>query len=274
MRFMRNYELIITLTSGEVVKITPEIRIQFEAVKSIRGGLNNCKIKIYNLSEEKRLKLVKDKEDGSKLLPFLLRAGYSKMDTLFKGNVWEAYSVKMGADFITFISSLDGGYAFINSFTSKTINGGDYREFLLKDMQGISKGAFTNSKKLLRPKVLVGNPFKLIEESLGDDETYYIDGEKLYILKDDEVVDGFIPLVSPETGLLETPVKKNQEVSFKTLLNPALRIGGLVELRSVGAKNLNGVYKIITIKYRGDYYGGDWLQEVVCMGLSDYKVVK
>ena len=70
-RFIRDYELIITLTSGEIVKITPEIRVLFEVFKSIVGGLNTCKIMIYNLSQDKRKKLVKDQLDMDTKLPFL-----------------------------------------------------------------------------------------------------------------------------------------------------------------------------------------------------------
>jgi len=246
-RFIRDYELIITLTSNEVVKIIPEIRIQFEVNKSIYGGLNSCKIKIYNLSEDKRMKLVKDKEDNTILMPFLFKAGYNKLETLFKGNVWEAYSVKQGADFVTFISSLDGGYDFVNSFTSKTVKNDNYIDYIINDMPNTNKGRITNKKRLVRPKVLVGNSCKL---------------------------DDFIPLVNARTGLLETPVKKNQEVTFKTLLNPSLKIGGLVELESIGAKHLNGVYKIVTIKYSGDNYGSDWTQEVTCHSVNNYKVIK
>lgn len=273
-RFIRDYELIITLTSNEVVKIIPEIRIQFEVNKSIYGGLNSCKIRIYNLSEDKRMKLVKDKEDNTILMPFLFKAGYNKLETLFKGNVWEAYSVKQGADFVTFISSLDGGYDFVNSFTSKTVKNDNYIDYIINDMPNTNKGRITNKKRLVRPKVLVGNSCKLIEECLEDDETYYIDENKLYIIKENEVIDDFIPLVNARTGLLETPVKKNQEVTFKTLLNPSLKIGGLVELESIGAKHLNGVYKIVTIKYSGDNYGSDWTQEVTCHSVNNYKVIK
>ena len=86
-RFLRDYELIITLTSGETVKIIPEIRVQFEIDKSIYGGLNACKIKIFNLSGDKQRKLVKDKEDNVRL-PFLIKAGYDKLETLFKGTVY------------------------------------------------------------------------------------------------------------------------------------------------------------------------------------------
>jgi hypothetical protein len=271
-RFIRDYELILTLTSGEVVKIIPEIRIQFEVSKSTRGGLNTCSIKIYNLSDDKRKKLVKDKEDGQVRLPFLFKAGYSKLENLFKGTVHEASSVKTGSEFVTTITSLDGGFDFINSFTSKTVTNNDVSN-IVADMPNTEQGKISKRKALVRPKVLVGNSAKLIEDNLDDDETYYIDEEKLYIIKDDEVTSDYIPIVQASTGLLNTPIRKNLEVTFSTMLNPSIKIGGLAELISTTATHLNGIYKVITIKYKGDNYGSDWSQECTCMLAQNYKVI-
>ena len=271
-RFIRDYELVLTLTSGEVVQIVPELRVQFEISKSVRGGLNTCTIKIYNLNDDKRKKLVKDQEDSTQKLPFIFKAGYSKLETLFKGTVFNASSEKTGSDFITTITGLDGGYDFINSFTSKTVRSNDV-DNILSDMKNTDKGKISKRKTLSRPKVLVGNSAKLIEDNLEEDETYYIDEEKLYIIKDDEVTSSYIPLVQANTGLLNTPVRKNKEVTFNTQLYPAIKIGGLVELKSSTATHLNGIYKVITIKYRGDNYGSDWSQECICTLAPNYKVI-
>lgn len=271
-RFIRDYELIITLTTGETVKIVPEIRVQFEIDKSIYGGLNACKIKIYNLSVDKQRKLVKDKEDGTKRLPFLMKAGYDKLETLFKGTVFEASTVKSGSDFITTITSQDGLHDYVNSFTSKTVTTNDVKQ-IVDDMTNTKLGKVSKRKELVRPKVLVGNSAKLIEDSLDDDETYFIDEETIHIIKKDEVLSSYIPLVQADTGLLNTPVRKSQEVTFETLLNPSIKIGGLVELKSVYATHLNGIYKVITIKYKGDNYGTEWNQECTCQLAQNYKVL-
>lgn len=271
-RFSRDYELVITLLNGDVVKITPELRVQFEVTKSIKGALNNCKIKIYNLNNDKRRKLVKDKEDNRMRLPFLFKAGYDRLETIFKGTVLEAFSEKQGSDFITTINSLDGGVDYLNSFTSKTVTNNDTKN-ILSDMPNTHHGKITPRKKLIRPKVLVGNSAKLIEDSLADDETYFIDEEKLYIIKDDEVLSNYIPLINVETGLLKTPTKKKQEITIQTLLNPAVKIGCLVKLESVTADWLNGTYKVNTIKYKGDNYGSDWSMEISCLAGQNFKVI-
>ena len=271
-KFIRQYELIITLNSKETVKILPEIRIQFEVNKSIKGGLNTCTIKIYNLNQDKQMKLVREKEDNKSRLPFILKAGYNKLETIFKGTIFEAKTTKTGSDFITTITSQDGGFDFINSFTSKTVKSNDISN-ILEDMPNTQKGRISKRQDLIRPKVLVGNSAKLIEDSLAEDETYFIDDEKLYIIKDTEVISPYIPLIQANTGLLNTPTRNAYEVTFNVLMNPDLRIGGLVELKSKYAIYLNGIYKIKTIKYKGDNYGSEWQQECLCTIAQDYKVI-
>ena len=56
-RFMRDYELIIKTNTGEAIVVRNPIRIQFDAVKSVDSGLNSCRVRIYNLSKDKRKKL-------------------------------------------------------------------------------------------------------------------------------------------------------------------------------------------------------------------------
>ena len=272
-RFGREYELIIKTNTGEAIVIRNPIRIQFDAVKSVDSGLNSCRVRIYNLSKDKRKKLVKDDTDTTNKLEFLLKAGYNKIETLFKGFVLECFSEKSGADIVTTTVSMDGLVDAQGSYTSTTVKKGDAINVILKDMPNTTRARISERPVVNRAKVLVGNSLKLIENNLKDDETYYIDEGKLYIIKQNEVVSDIIPLVNASTGLLNTPIKKKYEVTFNTLLNPTIRIGCQVKLESIYAENLNGTYKVLTITYRGDSSGTDWSQEVICVRLNETKLL-
>lgn len=272
-RFMRDYELIIKTNTGEAIIIRPPIRIQFDSVKSVDAGLNSCRVRIYNLSKDKRKKLVKDDTDTKTKLEFLLKAGYNKIETLFKGFVLECFSEKSGADIVTTTVSMDGLVDAQGSYTSTTVKKGDAINVILKDMPNTTRARISERPVVNRAKVLVGNSLKLVENNLKDDETYYIDEGKLYIIKQNEVVSDIIPLVNASTGLLNTPTKKKYEVTFNTLLNPSIRIGCQVKLESIYAENLNGTYKVLTITYRGDSMGTDWSQEVICIRLNEVKLL-
>lgn len=272
-RFGREYELIIKTNTGEAIVIRNPIRIQFDAVKSVDSGLNSCRVRIYNLSKDKRKKLVKDDTDTKTKLEFLLKAGYNKIETLFKGFILESFSEKSGADIVTTIVSMDGLVDAQGSYTSTTVKKGDAINVILKDMPNTTRARISERPVVNRAKVLVGNSLKLVENNLKDDETYYIDEGKLYIIKQNEVVSDIIPLVNASMGLLNTPIKKKYEVTLNTLLNPTIRIGCQVKLESIYAENLNGTYKVLTITYRGDSMGTDWSQEVICIRLNETKLL-
>ena len=267
MRFNRDYELVIGLDDQAVI-VRPPLRIAFDCQKSVTGGLNKLTLKIYNLVESNRLKLVKDREEQTRI-PVILSVGYNgETETIFKGTVDKGENSRAGSDHVSTLDCLDGGYDFVNSFTSKTVKGKDNAvNTILSDMPNTGKGKITEQNTLIRPKVLVGNSAKLIEQQLNDGETWYIEDEKLYILKDKEVISSFIPTVSAETGLRNTPQRQNQKVTFDTLMNPSVKIGGQAELLSVTAPHLNGVYKVESISYKGDNYGSEWSQSIT--GLKD-----
>lgn len=272
-RFGRDYELIITLNTGESISIKPPIRIQFDCVKSVDGGLNSCRVRVYNLSKDKRKKLIKEDTDINTKMPFLLKCGYNKIEKIFQGFILESFSEKSGSDIVTTIVAMDGLVDAQGSYTSQTVKKGDAINVILKDMPNTTRAKISERPVVTRAKVLVGNSLKLVENNLKDDETYFIDEGKLYIIKQNEVISNLVPLVNASTGLLNTPTKKKYEVTFNTLLNPSIKIGGQVKLESIYAENLNGTYKILTITYRGDSQGTDWSQEVICVRLNETKLL-
>jgi len=128
----------------------------------------------------------------------------------------------------------------------------------------IPKPENNGSPVLTRPKVLVGNSARLIDDMVGPGETWYIDNEQLFVIKDTEVTSGLKPVVSAETGLISTPTRDSSLVTFETLMNPTVKIGGLASLKSATAPHLDGIYRIETISYSGDTYGAAWTQ--TCTG--------
>lgn len=272
-RFVRDYEFRAQILGGEVI-VRPPLRINFQADKSIRGGLNKIQIQLYNLEERKRLALVKDKEQQIRL-PIQLSVGYQgSLELVFRGTVYRGSNERQGPDIVTNLESLDGGFDFLNSFTSRTVEGGRRAvDAALADMPNTAVGKITERPVLTRPKVLVGNSVKLIEDTIGPGETYYIDNEQLYIIKDDEVTGRFIPLVNAQTGLISTPTRESQEVTFETLLNPSIKIGQRAQLQSQIAPHLNGVYRIESISYQGDNFGDTWSQSCTGRLLPSVKVL-
>lgn len=273
-RFNRNFQLLVDVGGGRSVEVVPPMRIAFDAIKSVSGGLNKMTVRVYNLKESHRLALVKDAEQ-SKRIPVSLRVGYSdSLRVLFKGTVHTGENSREGADLVTTLECLDGGHALLTGFTSKTVKGkAQAITAVLDGLPEIGRGKIREQSPISRPRVLVGSSAKLIDTVLNDGETWFIDDEKLYILRGDEVVSSYIPTVNARTGLLNTPSREQSRITFDTLMNPSLKIGGLCDLESVSAPHLNGVYRIETIGYKGDNYGSDWSQKVTGILAQGYKVI-
>jgi len=273
-RFERNYELTVQVSSGEAVLVKPPMRVSFSANKSAVGGLNKLTVNVYNLNQTHRLALAKDAEDP-KRIPITFRVGYKdSMQLLFKGTVHRGTNTREGADFVTELECLDGGHDFLTGFISATVKGKVRAlDAVLAGLPNSGKGKLTALTDTTRPTVLVGSPARLLDRLVGEGEAWYVDDEKLFILKSDEVVSTFVPVVNAATGLLNTPTREALRVTFDTLLNPTLRIGGLCKLESVSAPQMDGVYKIDSIGYNGDNYGATWAQSVTCLVAQDYKAI-
>jgi hypothetical protein len=273
-RFLRDFELIIGLGS-EAVTVTPPIRISFSAEKTTKISLNKLDVKIYNLKESTRLQLIKDEED-KKYIPIKLLAGYlDRKELIFKGNVHVGEHSREGAEFVSTLQALDGGVDFLQSFTSATVTTKAAAiDAALGTMGNTARGSITQINDLIRPKVLVGNSARLITDMLADDEAFFIDNEQANIIKNDEVRSGLTPVVSASTGLINTPSSQKGIVTLQTMLNPDIKIAGLISLESVTAPDLDGIYRVETITYSGDYAGNEWAQTVTAKRAGSYKVVR
>ena len=273
-RFDRDYRLVVGVGGSRQVEVRPPMRVAFAAQKSVEGGLNKLTLRIYNLRQSSREAIAKDPEEV-RHVPLSLEVGYSgELALIFRGSLHRAANKRSGADIITEIECLDGGYDFLNSFTSRTVRGGNNAiEAVLSDMPNTGAGKIASVPEILRPRVLVGASGKLFDDLIGDDQTWYIDDEQLFVLGTDQVVSALAPVVSSATGLLTTPERSMQRVSFSTLINPALRIGGLCRLESTLAPQMNGLYRINSMGYEGDIDGSAWQQQCEAMPALGYEVV-
>lgn len=265
-RFDRNFEFIFGSGSSAFI-VKPPFRIQFSGDKyggsvdsQVPRGQNKIQIIIYGLGEETRNRLVKDSNE-SKYIPIELKIGYgNRLQRLYRGSVNRGIVDRRGNEIVSVIEGLDGGNDARNSYTSKTVKGKDEAiTQILQDMPNTTRGKITQLDQLVRAKVLVGNSLKLLRE-IADGNEIFIDGEQLYILKQDEVISTFAPRVAADTGLISTPQRENSIVTFQSMINPELRVGGLAKLDSVTASYLNGIYKINSMSFVGDNYGDDWTQ--------------
>lgn len=265
LRFNRNYELRVDDGKNFTI-IKPPLKIAFEATKSIAGGLNTLNLQIYNLTTANSQKFCKDPEQR-KLLRVTLKVGYQdNLEVIFIGDVNRGFAGRQGADIVNSMQIFDGGQGSFYGFVSKTVKTREeVTKTLIAQMPTVERGTITKQSEYIRPRVLVGNCSKIFKNQLDSGYSYFIDDNKVYILKGNEYLANYISVVSAETGLVNTPERENSLVSFETMLNPSIKIGGLVDLKSTTAGYLNGIYRVQQIVTKGDNYGQDWKQRIVCM---------
>lgn len=271
-RFLRDYSLTIGIGS-QAVTIAPPFRIAFSATKSDDSSLNKMTLKAYNLGEAKRLRIVRD-EGGTDYFPLEFSVGYQgKLEPVFRGSIETAASPREGAEFVTSIECLDGGQDFLRGFVSATVTTKSAAfDAILGSMPNTARGKIGSATEIIRPKVLVGNSIAVTQEMLDPGQKWFIDNERLNILRPDEVVSTFAPVISAATGLLNTPEAEKKTVTLNTMMNPAVKVGGLFRLISVTAPHLNGIYKASTITYSGDTDSNDWTQQVTGVIAENYTV--
>lgn len=247
-------------------EIRPPIRIQFDAVKSTAGfGLNKLKCKVYGLAKEKRGILTKDFEQ-QKVVNIRLSVGYgTDLKMIFSGQLQRGANQLTNEGYVSDFECFDGGVDYFTAVTSTTVLGKNNAiNSVISNMPNTSKGKITGQPDLVRPRVLVGVCSKLLEDLTSDEEQFFVDNGAVNITKQDEVISNQIPEVNESTGLIDTPTKDASKITFTSVLNPFIVIGGRVNLESAVDTRLNGVIRIETIGYKGDFEGNDWRQE--CTG--------
>ena len=262
MRFIRDFELVVGVGDAQAVKVVPPIRISFTAEKNTDGTLSKLSVKVYNLKDKTRDYLTKS-EDDKKYIPVSLSVGHQGQKRLiFKGNVRQAGWQIEGADFVTTLEAEDGGADIVQSYTSTVA--GSKREAIAKlvsDMKHTKLAGVSSVDETTRPIILVGNSHDQIKKLSGAREVF-IEDEQLFILDKEAARKGYAPLVNASTGLLDKPEVEAGKITFITIINPTLKLGGMCKLESARAPKLSGAYKITAIMYSGDTEGQDWIQKI------------
>lgn len=253
-KFDRKYRLTIETNDGSSVVIEQPLTLQFSVQRSSMASVNSATFQITNLSEEVRNSIFQDRFSFLKYKRVIFEAGYDDLAVVFVGSLFEANSSRQGVDIVTNITARDGGFDTVTSKTFATIQ----KNTSIKDLLKGLIGSFTNLKEgvigdiqgtLLRPAVLDGNTFYLLK-TYSEDKVF-IDLEKVNILKNSEVLTGQVPLISPETGLLETPRRDDAYLTVVTLFEPRIIMSQFIELKSSILKQYNGQYKVLGVHHQG-----------------------
>lgn len=260
-KFQRNYNLKIEIFQNQKENNALEIKfpltLEFAVSRSTSSNLNRGIFKIYNLSEKNRNLIFQDrfsiKNINGNRRRITLQAGYKNLSTIFIGDILEAHSFREGANIITSINAIDGGFASYNNYINETLEKNlSFKDIFLRLGQSLGLsfnkvGDIEGASK--RGVALNGNTFSLMKEKYRD--SFFIDLDKVNHLNLNEVIKGDLTLLESSSGLLGTPQRQGSILIAKMLFEPRILIGQLVEIESQINKFYNGQFKVVGLNHDG-----------------------
>lgn len=284
------------------------LTMSFSASKSIRSTLNSARMQVMNLAPAAR-NGIRDNVSA-----FQIEAGYGELfGIIFKGYVTDSRSTRNGPDIVTEIESADGYDVLQETEFKKTF---PKRTPVVEVLRQVAKAtelplvAFDHHAARILSGAARARQAPLLKRSLalsgriGDvlDQLaatfrfeWSIQDGALLLVSQGEPIAGDTVVLTPETGLIGSPSKilltrtirigdkEKVEVadgaSFRCLLNPNLRPGGLVELKPANAApgstfpslrpsnprvddhEAHGIYRLESVDFDGDTHSGDFVAE-------------
>lgn len=255
-KFGRNYRVTVNTPSGDQIVIQPPFTMEMDITRNALSSANVCQVRLYNLAQDSRELIRFNASDNTQFNQIILEAGYGdNLYTIFNGNVSRAWSVREGVNFITQIECYDGGFGYVNGTVNLSFPAGTpIKTVILTLMQylpNVEVGGVGNFDGVLqRANTYSGNPAQLLFDLTGG--AFFVDAAKAYVFKDNEynAVQPVI-IIDAATGLLNTPVREQTIANFEMLFEPTMNVGSLASVLSLTNPELNGVYKITSIKHRG-----------------------
>lgn len=237
--------------------ITPPCTVEFEICRASASSSQTATFRLFNLEKEKRNQIQKDWFNVADIRALQFSAGYQgeALAMLFNGTVKSAVSFRRGVNIITEIQGWDGASAMANGYTLRSVMGGaiysDLIKMLAADLPGVAKqpiiGQFNTVTK--RGSAFAGNTWQyILQLSQG---LAIIDNNQLKVLNQSEVIPAEIPVITSESGMLESPVRANAMIKVPILFEPRLTVGQIVALRSKVNPIYDGAYKVMGFIHKG-----------------------
>lgn len=293
-QFIRKANLIVT--DGTKGLDLSELRFTFDIRASDFSAPNNAKIRVFNLDANTVSKV---KGEFSQVQ---VQAGYQDSDygVIFKGTIKQFRVGRENAtDTYLDILAADGDIGFNQAVINRSWPAGstanDHLAEVAKAMDLELKNYTTNFEgsnpsALPRGRVMFGMARTLAQQAsdtLGS--SWSIQGGQLQVIPLQKYLPGEAVVLNPSTGMIGIPEQTDQGINVRCLLNPKLRIGGLVKLNTKDinqlisktpetynsyaelqyasklAEGADGLYRVYVIDYLGDTWGNDWYSDIVCI---------
>jgi hypothetical protein len=268
----RNIQIVFGIP-GQTAFQYDGLRVTFKIEKNSFSSPNKGKIMVYNLSAKSRGLAEK------KGLVFILRAGYGSdpnnpgapppiLPEIFKGDIFRCHSELNGSDIITTFEvggglsayqqtkmdvSFSPGTAIKTAFTQVANSFGK----AVGDLSFLGNGTFLNGLTL---SGLSRDHMDYLADKQGLE--WSIQDDTIQVLPKGKPTKDLSILLTPTTGLLDIPRKKDLGIEFRCMMQPKIRPGRTVRIES---KTMTGNFRCNRVILNGDNFGKDFCCDVEAM---------
>ncbi len=280
----------LTVGKGSAGLELGALRVVFATRKGDVETPNSAEIRVYNLSAGTAARIRRE------FTRVVLQAGYQdNIGTIFDGTIRQVRTGREnGTDTWLEIIAADGDAAYNFATVNTTLAAGSKPADRVAVAQAAmaEKGAGAGytpdlgGQALPRGKVMYGMARQhMRNEAETTDTTWSIQDGKVQMLPRAGYLPGAAVVLTHETGLVGTPEQTQDGIRVRCLLNPRLRVGGRIKLDNASVLRAktdlkasallppsldhDGIYRILTVEFRGDTRGNDWYADMVCIGIDD-----
>lgn len=263
----RNIAVIFGPKGEEGTKIIA-LKVFFEIEKTSESNSNTAKIIIYNLNEDHR-GLLQNEEN----LSIILEVGYGdELNQLFIGDITKVLIEKSGNVWVTTIQAGDGDQGLKEATLDRSYKAGTSLKVVIDDAIESIKNTgevVTGTIKGLKDEISQhGFSVSGLAKSVIDDITKKQDLE--WSIQDNEI--GILPIdedtgeeaivLTPDTGLIGSPIHREKGIEFTSLIiSVKIRPGRVVNIKS---RDVSGFFKLRKVVYIGDTDGTEWFMKGIC----------
>lgn len=233
--FGRRYRITVSDENGNGMDVS-QLRCTFNIVKTIQMEPNSSEITIYNLNAQTENFIM---ISGKRVT---VEAGYegSQFGLIFDGDILQTFREREdGNTFKLTIIALDSDRAINFDISNFSLVRGqtarDIVEHIVnKASNPVDIGSISeklNGQKLTRGKVVFGKASDYIRQLAKSHELqYYMDDGRLHLISLDELPEGEIFELNPQSGLIGTPEQTDYGLSGQCLLNPQIKLNSLIHI--------------------------------------------
>lgn len=285
-KWRRVVRATISGSGGELV--VEDLRIDFDATRTIGSKQNTGTVTIWNLSLANRGKL------GEEFDKVKIEAGYAETQVgiIFAGSIRSAKTRREGADIASEIECGDGDEGVNKGAVSRTFPAGtkprEIIDYLRSEMPGVDQGTMVGIDDLppvSRPYTVYGWAARELD-TLGRTYGLYwsLQNGQLEVVRHDQAIND-VTLISSETGMIDTPEVTDKGIRIQCLLDPTIAPNRVIDVRSNfldagsgrdkrASDQGGGLFRVSSVTYTGSNRDVDFYCDIEGNRIQGGKVVK